>query len=104
MDMLPPKITLISPFDPHYRDWLDNAHLDKVLGLPVLLVVASSFDPKTFCTLSDHVQQYDGSHITSLHWQGDETISPPSNLMIITGDFHDLRDLCDPRGLHDQLC
>jgi hypothetical protein len=65
MDRLPPKITLISPSDPHCRDRLSDVRLDWVLG-PLVLVVASSCDSKKFCTLPDCVQRYDGSRITSL--------------------------------------
>jgi hypothetical protein len=71
------------------------------------LVEASSCDLEKFCTLPDRVLWYDEFCTTSLHQQGDGTISSPSDLRIAAGDSHDicgLRDLYDPRGLCDRLC
>jgi hypothetical protein len=79
----------------------------------VLLVVASSCDPEKFCTLSDCVPWYDGSHTTSLRQQGDGTLFSLNDPKTAAGDscdIHDLHDLCDlhdlrdPHDLLDQLC
>jgi hypothetical protein len=72
-----------------------------VVLAPPVQVVASSYEPEKFCTLSDHVLWYDGSHTTSLRQQGDATVSSPSDLWVAAGDSHDTRDPYDPR---DQLC
>jgi hypothetical protein len=67
-------------------------------------VLTSSYDSGKFCTLPDRVLWYDESRTTSLHQQGDEMISSPSDLRIATDNS---RSLHDPRGLHDlrdQLC
>jgi hypothetical protein len=66
----------------------------------VLLVVASFCDPEKFCTLSDHVHQYDGSHTTSLHHRGVGRVSSPFDLRMVsrgTGDLCDLSDLLSHR-------
>jgi hypothetical protein len=67
-------------------------------------VVAPFCDPEKLCTLSDHVMRYDRSRNTSLHRQGDGTVSSPSNPRITTGDSHDIHDLYDLRDINDQLC
>jgi hypothetical protein len=35
---------------------------------------------------------------------GNGIVSSPSDMKIAADDFHDIHDLPDPRGLHDQLC
>jgi hypothetical protein len=67
-------------------------------------VVASSCDPEKFCTLSDHVLRYDGSHTTFLRHQGDRKASSPSDLRIAAGGFYGTHDLHDPCDLPGQSC
>jgi hypothetical protein len=64
-------------------------------GPPVLLVVASSYDPEKFCTLLDHVLRCDGSRTTSLRRQDDRNASSLSDLRTVAGSF---RDPCDLLG------
>jgi hypothetical protein len=59
---------------------------------------------KSFCTLTDHVLRYDGSHTTSLHHQGDGNASFLSDLRTAADGFHDIRGLCDLCDHPDQLC
>jgi hypothetical protein len=69
----------------------------------VLLVVVSSCNPEKSYTLLDHLLRYDGFCTTSLHQQGDGTISSPSDLRIATGDSCDIHDLRHPHDLPDRL-
>jgi hypothetical protein len=85
-------------------DQLGDGHPDEALGPSVLLLVVSSCGPKKFCTLSDHVQRYNGSRTTSLHRQGDGKASFLSGPRTSAGDSYDIygiRGLCDLLG---QLC
>jgi hypothetical protein len=70
----------------------------------MLLVVASSYDPKKFCTLLDHVLRCDGSRTTSLRHQDDGKACSPSNPMIVAGGFYGIHGLRDPCDLPGQLC
>jgi hypothetical protein len=72
MDMLPPKITLISPSAHHRQgDSPGDVRPDGHHVALALMAVASSSDTEKFYTLLDCVLRYDGSHTTSLRRQGD---------------------------------
>jgi hypothetical protein len=99
--MLTPKIILTSP-SAHLRQTLLN--IDQLTGAPTalaLLGVASSSDPRKFCTLPDRARRCGESHTTSLHHQDAKKASSLSALRIA---YRRIRGLLGPYDCPGQLC